>query len=77
MIHKDTGDGEVDVSNFDKLPDDAAVSAATVAKLIDAPLQTLANWRMGRKGPPFFRHRKFVRYRVGDLRAWMRDGRAA
>jgi hypothetical protein len=62
------------LAEMDKLPDDAFVSAKHAAAFIDGSEQGLANWRYERRGPPFFRGgRRFVRYRLGDLRKFMAD----
>jgi hypothetical protein len=57
---------------FDGLPDDALVNPKCAAAFIDIEVVTLANWRTLGKGPDFIRDGGFVRYRVGDLKNWLR-----
>jgi hypothetical protein len=70
-------DETVDVGDFDTLPDNAVLGPPKVAKILDTNVRTLANWRLRRHGPPFFRDGKFVRYLVGDLKRYLQRGRKA
>ena len=42
-----------------------------VAEVLGVPVATLGNWRSLRKGPPFLRVGRHVRYRPGDVDAWI------
>jgi hypothetical protein len=53
------------------LPDEAFVTAKHAAAFVDTTPGQLANWRMQRRGPPFVSGRRFIRYRLADLRAFM------
>ena len=54
------------------LPDESFTTSAHAAAFLNTTQQVLANWRHQRRGPPFMATgRKFVRYRLGDLRAYM------
>lgn len=44
-----------------------------VAELLGVPVATLANWRCAGKGPPFLKIGRHVRYRPGDVDAWIAD----
>jgi hypothetical protein len=59
------------LAELEGLPDGAYISALHAAALIDTTYAQLANWRSQRRGPPFVGTRKFVRYRLGDLKAFM------
>lgn len=41
------------------------------AEYIGASVFALRSWRSSKKGPTFFRAGKLVRYRRGDLDAWI------
>ena len=50
------------------------LSAADVASITGLSLETLAQWRSQRKGIPFLKlSRNVVRYRQGDLDAWLSE----
>ncbi len=56
------------------LPDESFATSAYAAAFLDTSTAVLANWRQRRRGPPFMASgRKFVRYRVGDLRRYMAE----
>lgn len=42
-----------------------------VGRVLGIPTATLANWRCAGTGPPFLRVGRHVRYRHGDLDAWI------
>ncbi len=44
------------------------------AKILGASRQTLANWRLQRRGPKYFSvGTRFIRYKLADLEAWMAE----
>lgn len=43
------------------------------AEALAVPPRTLEAWRFRGGGPPFVRMGRHIRYRVGDLRAWIED----
>ena len=54
------------------MPDESFANSNLAAAYLDTTTQVLANWRVKRRGPPFMASgNKFVRYKVGDLRAYM------
>jgi hypothetical protein len=52
---------------------DHYLTARHAAAFLNTAPQVLANWRVKQRGPPFKRIDRFIRYRKGDLRAFM-DG---
>lgn len=44
---------------------------ADAAKWLSISRKTLANWRVLRQGPPFYKIGKAVRYRIEDLEAYI------
>jgi excisionase family DNA binding protein len=48
-----------------------------VAAYLAVPKQTLYQWRTHQYGPPGFRIGKYVRYRSGDVMAWVETQRDA
>lgn len=50
---------------------EALFRPADVAQLLGVPTATLANWRCAGKGPPFLKVGRHVRYRRGDVEAWI------
>lgn len=62
------------ISNFEALPDDARVSAETFAVLMDVHENTV--WRRVKRDPSFPKPVKLgvrcTRFRVGDIRAFMK-----
>ena len=44
-----------------------------LSELLGVPVGTLANWRSARTGPPFVKVGRHVRYRTGDVDAWIAD----
>lgn len=56
------------------LPDESFTTTGPAAAFLDTTPQVLANWRSKRRGPPFVSlGKKFVRYKVGVLRAYMAE----
>jgi hypothetical protein len=45
------------------------------AKILGVAIQTLRNWRHLRKGPPYVKLGRIVRYRDGDLTAFIEKHR--
>jgi hypothetical protein len=68
---KDDRDRARLLAEIENLPDDAFVTSRHAAALIDTTPGQMANWRMHRRGPPFVSGRRFIRYRIADLRAYM------
>lgn len=54
------------------LQDDEYVSTSTAAELTGRSVSTLNKGRVHGTGPAFYKFGGSVRYRVGDLREWMR-----
>jgi hypothetical protein len=55
-----------------QLSDDAYVSSLHAEAIIDVSQQQLATWRYMKRGPQFVRGgRRFVRYRLDDLKKFM------
>lgn len=44
-----------------------------LSELLGVPVATLANWRCSRKGPPFVKVGRHVRYRPADVDRWIAD----
>jgi hypothetical protein len=59
------------LAEIEGLPDDAFITARHAAAFIDTSVGQLANWRFQRRGPPFVSGRRFIRYRLADLRSFM------
>ena len=51
------------------------VPDVTAAVIIGSKPQTLRNWRHLRKGPPYTKRGRMIRYRVQDLLDFMAAGR--
>jgi predicted DNA-binding transcriptional regulator AlpA len=52
----------------------ALLSTEDVARITGLSVETLAQWRSQRKGIPFLKlSRNVVRYRQGDLDAWLAE----
>jgi predicted DNA-binding transcriptional regulator AlpA len=52
---------------------DRLLHAIDVSLMLGVPRATLANWRSARKGPPFVKVGRHVRYRREDVVRWV-DG---
>ena len=52
-----------------------AVTEHGAAKILKNKVQTLRNWRHLRKGPPYLKYGRNVRYLVGDLLDYMKAHR--
>jgi len=48
-----------------------AVPEKGAEEITGFPIKTLQNWRGLRKGPPYFKVGRSIRYRVGDLLDFM------
>jgi hypothetical protein len=59
------------LAEIENLPAQALISARHAAALIGTSPGQMANWRLQRRGPPFFRSRRFIRYRIADLQTYM------
>lgn len=54
--------------------DDALIRRADLPKYLPIAKQTAARWAHEGQGPRFLKiGKRLVAYRVGDLRAWLRD----
>lgn len=62
------GDGEIPMS---------LLSAEQVAELTGLALDTLAQWRSQRRGIPYLKIGRSVRYDVGDVQAYLRGCRVS
>jgi hypothetical protein len=62
---------------FDKLSDDALLDDAQVGLLAGRSPATIKRWRRERKTPPCVRLNGAPRFRVGDIRPWLRGTLAA
>jgi excisionase family DNA binding protein len=60
------------------LPDgiERLLSPEEVAEILGVPKGTLYKWRLVGEGPPAMRIGKHLRYRPGDLDAWLRSREA-
>lgn len=47
------------------------MTTAQAAEYLQLAEQTLEGWRRKRTGPPFIRIKRAVRYRKGDIDAWL------
>jgi predicted DNA-binding transcriptional regulator AlpA len=47
------------------------LTAKQVAELTNISVQSLANWRAARRGPPFTRIERAVRYPADALQRWL------
>jgi predicted DNA-binding transcriptional regulator AlpA len=54
------------------IEDDALLPEEYAARLLALSSRTLQAWRTKRTGPPFVRVGRAIRYRRGDLLAWIR-----
>jgi hypothetical protein len=52
-------------------PDDGYLTARHAAVFLNTNMNVLANWRNEQRGPKFTRNGRFIRYRLGDLKAFM------
>jgi hypothetical protein len=57
------------------LPSSAFINTALAAAYLGSTPGVLESWRSQRRGPRYYGRHQFVRYRLGDLDAWM-AGRA-
>ncbi len=60
-------------ASFD--PDDRLVSPAELANFLGVPVATIYQYRYRGEGPPGFRVGRHVRYRWGDVEAWLHANR--
>lgn len=54
-------------------PRDRLLTAQELADYLEVPVKTLYEWRHRGDGPPGFRVGRHLRYRWGDVAAWIRD----
>jgi hypothetical protein len=47
------------------------VDETKVAEIMDVAVQTLRNWRFQRKGPPYIKFGRSVRYTLGDIEEYI------
>ena len=52
---------------------DRLLHPTDLSELLGVPVATLANWRCARKGPPFVKVGRHVRYRPADVDRWIAD----
>jgi hypothetical protein len=60
---------------FDQLSEDALLDDGQVAVIADVSRPTIKRWRRDKKGPRVTMLNGLPRNRVGDVRAWLREGR--
>ncbi len=53
--------------------DDRLLSVDELARYLAVPTKTLYAWRCRGEGPPGFRVGRHLRYRWGDVQAWIRQ----
>jgi excisionase family DNA binding protein len=49
------------------------LTSRQVADLLRVPLRTVEDWRLTRKGPPWLKLGRHVRYEQAELLAWVRE----
>lgn len=65
-------DGRCGPPGFDSLPDSQLLSDSQAAEFLTLAVGTLSVWRStGRHALPYLKVGRAVRYRMGDLRAWL------
>ena len=47
------------------------VNETRVAEIMDVAVQTLRNWRFQRKGPPYIKFGRSVRYSLSDVKQYI------
>jgi excisionase family DNA binding protein len=52
---------------------DRAFTDIQASKVLGLRPQTLRNWRIARKGPPYHKFGRAVRYRLEDLEDWLKS----
>jgi len=52
-----------------------ALNEREAAKILGVAIQTLRNWRCRRKGPPYIKMGRAVRYQLIDLLEYMDKGK--
>ena len=50
---------------------DQAINEIEAAKVLDMAIQTLRNWRSQRKGPPYIKLGRAVRYDPADIKKYL------
>lgn len=71
--HDDKPDSGVSTRPFDpaRLPDDVLITTDKASAWTGHALRTYEKWRAEGRGPRFLRCEGSIRYRVGDIRAWL------
>ena len=68
---------QVNISGFDKLPDEAMTSVKVIAELFDSGVSTI--WRYAALNPDFPKPHKLsarcTRFNVGEVRAYLKSRR--
>jgi predicted DNA-binding transcriptional regulator AlpA len=59
-------------SSQEDLSEDALLIEDEAANLIRISVRTLQAWRLKSAGPPFVRAGRAIRYRRGDINAWIK-----
>jgi hypothetical protein len=49
------------------------ISDAELAAELNVGVHTLRGWRRRKIGPPFAKHGKQIRYRVGEVQSWLKS----
>ena len=51
------------------------MDSKAVAAYLGVKVETLAQWRLRREGPPFVKAGRSIRYRLGEIQRWLDQGR--
>ena len=54
-----------------ELDRNTAINENKAAEVMDVKIQTLRNWRHLRKGPPYLKLGRCVRYKIDDIKSFM------
>ncbi|QXP94372.1 helix-turn-helix transcriptional regulator [Methylococcus capsulatus] len=67
----------MNIHDIGSLPDDSLLLDHEAASIIRLSKSTLNSWRVAGKGPAYLKVGGRVRYRAGDLKAWLRSNLCA
>ncbi len=65
--------GTPEVFDPTTLPDDFLLRTKQISDWTGLAIPTLEKWRLERRGPPWIRCETAIRYRVGDIRFWLKS----
>jgi excisionase family DNA binding protein len=60
------------IARIQDLSDDALLTEDEAADSLRISVRTLQAWRLKAAGPPFVRVGRAIRYRCGDIKAWIK-----